>query len=467
MQTDHGGLFGRIAVHLKFITPDQLRLAIEIHGRYGNTKRLGDILVEQGWIDQAKVEQVLTVQRTHEAKLRAKESTTPTAAAAPGGPVAVPESRATLGKLALEKMAVPAPQAEAEGPTAVVKNMDRFLIAAARYGASDLHLHVGHPVLMRLNGRLTTGNTPVYLAEDSERDLFEILTPQQRELFLEHGDLSFAYEIPGALRARAAYCRQQRGGVDAVFRLIPLEVPTLDALGLPRDIARFATFHQGMVLFTGPTGCGKSTTLAGLLNMINNERQEHIITVEDPIEFVYPSKMCLVRQRQVIEHTSSYERALRAALREDPDIIVVGELRDRETISLAITAAETGHLVFGTLHTNNAVRTINRILDAFPPEEAPQIRSMVSESLRGIISQKLVPTADGKRRVPALEILSVTPPVSSLIREAKAYQIPNIMQVGRKSGMRLLDDSLAKYVEQRVITKEEARRHAENPEEFK
>ena len=459
MKTDHGGLFGRIAVHLKFITPDQLSLAIEIHGRYGNTKRLGDILLEQGWIDQAQVEQVLAVQRKHEEKLRAKQS-------------AAPDTRATLGKLVLEKMAVPAAQLNAaepaaEEPAAQAKKMDNFLVAAARYGASDLHVHVGHPVLMRLHGRLMSGNTPAYPAEDAERDLLEILTPQQREMFLEHGDLSFAYEIPGALRARVAYCRQQRGGVDAVFRLIPLEIPTLDALGLPRDIARFATFHQGMVLFTGPTGCGKSTTLAGLLNMINNERQEHIITVEDPIEFVYPSKMCLVRQRQVIDHTSSYERALRAALREDPDIIVVGELRDRETISLAITAAETGHLVFGTLHTNNAVRTINRILDAFPPEEAPQIRSMVSESLRGVISQKLVPAADGKRRVPLLEILSVTPAVSSLIREAKTYQIPNIMQVGRTSGMRLLDDSLAEYLEQGVITREEARRHAENPEEFK
>ncbi len=439
MQTEHGGLFGRIALHLKLITQDQLRQAVEVHGRYGNTKRVGDILVELGSMEQAQVKQVLDFQRQHEEKLQAK-------------------SGAAIGRIALEKVAVPA---------ASPRKIEQALIAAARYGASDLHVHVGHPLLMRLNGRLVAGSTPAYTTEDAERDLLEILTGEQRERFLECGDLGFAYEIPGVLRVRATYCRQQRGGVDGVFRIIPIDIPTIDSLGLPREIARFTTYHQGLVLFTGPAGCGKSTTLAGLLDTINSEREQHIITVEDPIEFVHPSKRCLVRQRQVIDHTMTFERALRAALREDPDIIVIGELRDRETTSLAITAAETGHLVYGTLHTNNAVRTINRILNTFPPEEAPQILSMVSESLRGIISQRLVPTADGKRRVPVMEILVVTPAISNLIREEKTYQIPSLMQVGKTSGMRLLDDSLDEYVNQRVITKEEARRHAEKPERFR
>jgi twitching motility protein PilT len=459
MQPSHGGLFGKIAVHMKFIDQTQLRKAVEICGQHGGTRRMGDVLVDLGWMNVVQVNRVLEFQKQYELKQQSqmRHSISPMAAAAPGGPLeATREAAAIVGQSLREEAS----------RTGQVKKIDHLLGAAARFGASDLHVHVGHPAVMRLHGRLVETKTDPYTTRAAEDDLLEILTVEQRSRFLERGDLGFAYEIPGKLRARITYCRQQRGGIDGVFRLIPLAIPEIKALELPGEIARFTTFHQGLILFTGPAGCGKSTTMAGLVNVINSEREEHIITIEDPIEYVYPSLRCLVRQRQVLDHTKGFEVALRAALREDPDIIIVGELRDRESIALAITAAETGHLVFGTLHTSSAIRTINRILDVFPPQQAPQIRSMVSESLRGIVSQRLVPTADGKRRVPAVEVLTVTPAVSNLIRDGKTFQIRSAMQVGRSSGMRLLDDSLAEWVERGVIANKDALEHAEKRERF-
>jgi twitching motility protein PilT len=251
-----------------------------------------------------------------------------------------------------------------------------------------------------------------------------------------------------------------------VFRPIPPDPPTLEQLGLPATLKKLTEYHQGLVLVTGPAGCGKSSTLAALVAMLNAERHDHIITVEDPIEYVHTPKGCLVNQRQAGKHTKSFANALRAALREDPDIIVIGELRDLETIQLAITAAETGHLVLATLHTNNAIRTINRVLDVFPPKQQSQIRAMVSESLRAIVSQRLVMTADNQRRVPALEVLFVKPSVSNLIREEKTFQIRSVMQTGRSEGMTLLDDSLFELVKAGTVTKETARRVAEDPKRF-
>ncbi len=450
MPAGHDGLFGRIALHLKFIDKKALRQAIEVHGRGDGKQRVGDILVDLGYLDTFQVKKVLSFQKQYQQKRERKAEQAKVEEAEL-------EEVTPLAKVELEQV---------EAKNEEEKKVDVLLQAAVRYGASDVHIHMGHSATMRLQGKLVSGNGPVYSAEQTEADLLAILSSAQRESFLRTGDLGFAYEIPGVLRARAAYCRQQRGGMDGVFRLIPLELPTLESLRLPNDIARFATFHQGLVLFTGPTGCGKSTTMAGLLNLINTERNDHIITVEDPIEYVHPSKGCLVRQRQVVDHTQTFDHALRAALREDPDIIVVGELRDRETISLAISAAETGHLVYGTLHTNSAVRTINRILDVFPPDQAPQIRSMVSESLRGIVSQRLVPELNGKGRVPAIEILTVNLAVSNLIREGKTFQIGGLMQVGKSQGMCLLDDSLADYVGRGLISKEAARGLAEKSERF-
>ena len=279
------------------------------------------------------------------------------------------------------------------------------------------------------------------------------------------GELDFSYTLASIGRLRANIYRQLRG-VDATFRAIPPSPPTLQELGLPTALAKLTNFHQGMVLITGPTGCGKSTTLASLLNIINEERQEHIITIEDPIEHLHPSKRCLVNQRQVGKNTETFARALRAALREAPDIIAIGELRDLETISLAITAAETGHLVLATLHTNNTTRTINRVLGVFPPDQQSQIRVMVSESLRAVISQRLLPTADGKKRVAALEILVINRAVSNLIREDKTFQIRSVLQIGSAQGMCLMDSSLLALVKSGTISKEEALKNCEDPKQF-
>jgi twitching motility protein PilT len=312
---------------------------------------------------------------------------------------------------------------------------------------------------------LIKANSPALEPAQSEALILEILAEDERAHFLAHNDLDFAYSIPGVGRFRGNVYRQRRG-IDAVFRPIPLEPPTLEHLGMPSSLAKLTAFHQGLVLVTGPAGCGKSSTLAALINLINEDRPDHIITVEDPIEFVHQSKHCVVNQRQVRKHTGSFANALRAALREDPDVIAIGELRDLETISLAITAAETGHLVLGTLHTNDAARTINRILDAYPPDQQSQIRAMISESLRAIVSQRLLPTVDGTRQVAALEILLVNIAVSNLIREERVFQLRSVMQTGRNLGMCLFDDSLLELVKKGIISKETARLHCEDPKMF-
>ena len=278
----------------------------------------------------------------------------------------------------------------------------------------------------------------------------------------KHGELDFAYTLPGVGRFRANVYRQQRGS-DGVFRVIPPAPPTLEDLGLPNSLAKVINFHQGLVLLTGPAGCGKSSTMAALINILNEERRDHILTIEDPIEHLHPSNRCVVNQRQVSRHTESFARALRAALREDPDVIVIGELRDRETIGLALTAAETGHLVLGTLHTNNAIRTINRIVGAFPPGQQAQIRIMISESLKAIVSQRLLPRADHKGRVAAIEILMGNKAVGNLIREGKTVQILSVLQTGAPHGMCLMDSSLAALLKSGAIGKDEALRHAEDP----
>jgi twitching motility protein PilT len=349
--------------------------------------------------------------------------------------------------------------------SAAGRQLDEILTYAVKLGASDVHLHSGAPIQFRINGQLLAHKgTPIEAAR-MESLLVESLSDRDRERLQAHNDLDFAHSIPGLGRFRGNIYRQQRG-LDAVFRVIPPAPPTLEELGLPASLTRLTNYHQGLVLLTGPAGCGKSSTLAALVRLINEDRKDHIITVEDPIEYMHQSQKCVVNQRQVIRHTESFASALRAALREDPDVIAIGELRDLETMSLAITAAETGHLVLATLHTNNAVRTINRILDVFPVGQQSQVRAMVSESLRAVVSQRLVPTADGKRRVPALEILFVNLPVSNLIREDKTFQIRSVLQTGKIHGMCLLDDSLAALVASGVITKETARQHSEDPRQF-
>ena len=319
--------------------------------------------------------------------------------------------------------------------------IDQFLKMLAENGGSDLHLTAGAQPIMRLNGSMTPYNFRELTGREVQGLVFEIMTESQREEFETTMDLDFAYEIPEVARFRANVF-MQRKGVGAVFRTIPTEVLSADQLGLPEVVRKFAMMSKGLVLVTGPTGSGKSTTLAAIIDLINETRRDHILTIEDPIEFTHPNKKCLVNQREVGRNTQSFARALRAALREDPDIIMIGEMRDLETIELAITAAETGHLVFGTLHTTSAPKTIDRIIDVFPTSQQSQIRSMLAESLKGVISQMLLKKKGGGGRVAALEILVATSALANLIRENKIFQIASIMQTGKKIGMQMLDQHI-------------------------
>jgi twitching motility protein PilT len=300
----------------------------------------------------------------------------------------------------------------------------------------------------------------------AEKAIAQVLTDEQWERLAADGQVDFPLELPTIGRFRSNVYRQHRGP-DAVFRILPPNPPTLEQLGLPANLSRLVEFRTGLVLCTGPAGCGKSTTLAALLNVVVTSRKEHVLTIENPVEFVYREGQSIVTQRQVGSHTTSFARGLRAALREDPDVIAITELRDRETMSLALTAAETGHLVLGTLHTSNAGQTIGRIINAFPAEEQSQVRATLSESLRAVVSQRLVPRADGQGRVVALEVLIANIAVSNLIREEREYQVGSVMVTGKSQGMVVLDDSLAELVSAGTIDKVQARRFAENKERFK
>src|SRR2546423_10907090 len=346
-------------------------------------------------------------------------------------------------------------------------HVDEYLAIGQEAGASDVHLGVNAPPVWRLHGILQ----PIWpdaakLASDETAALAEkFLTDAQKIRLNEHGDADFAYANSSG-RFRTSVVRQ-RLGIDLVFRIINTKVRTMDELGLPEHLKLLTRYQNGLILVTGSVGSGKSTTLAALVEQINMERREHIITLEDPIEYVFQPKGCHVTQREVHTHTLSFGAALRGALREDPDVIMVGEMRDLETISLAITASETGHLVLGTLHTGNASRTLDRVLDVFPPDQQEQIRIMVSESLRGVISQQLIPRADGKGRVLALEILTNTPAVANVIREATTYMLPGIIQTGKKQGMQLMDDALVELQGRGLISAEEAYARADQRTEMK
>ncbi len=344
---------------------------------------------------------------------------------------------------------------------AVRPHVDQYLAVGQEGGASDIHLGVNAPPLWRLHGTLQPiwPDAPKLTAEETEALTRGFLDEFQRAQLDERGDVDFAYATEFG-RFRASVVRQ-RLGLDLVFRIISTQVRTMDELGLPEGLKMLTRFHNGLILVTGSVGSGKSTTLAALVEQVNIERHEHIITLEDPIEYVIQPKGCHVTQREVHTHTKSFGAALRGSLREDPDVIMVGEMRDLETISLAITASETGHLVLGTLHTGNASRTLDRVLDVFPVDQQDQIRVMVSESLRGVISQQLVPRLDGGGRVLALEVLTNTPAVANVIREAKTFMLPGIIQTGRKQGMRLMDDSLAQLFDEGIIGGSEAIARAE------
>jgi twitching motility protein PilT len=341
------------------------------------------------------------------------------------------------------------------------------LLEVMRRGASDLHMTSGSPPMLRERGKLGPIEGYEPLTSQVVREIiYSILTNDQRQKLETDWQIDFAYSIPGRARFRVnAYF--QRASLSAAFRLIPQEMPALDSLGLPPVLRDFTKKPRGFVLVTGPTGSGKSTTLAAMLDLINEERHEHILTIEDPIEFLHKHKSCIVNQRELGADAASFGLALKAALRQDPDVILVGEMRDLETISTALTAAETGHLVFATLHTQDTAQTVDRVVDVFPPEQQHQVRVQLSVALQGIVSQQLLPTADGLSRVCATEVLVPTPAVRNLVREGKTHQIYSALQTGGTHGMQTMDASLADLVRRNKITRQLAEGRSSSPDELR
>jgi twitching motility protein PilT len=333
--------------------------------------------------------------------------------------------------------------------------------------ASDVHLTPGFPPAIRVRGRITPmEDYPVLTPQETREIVYSILNDAQRKQFENNQQLDLAYAIPNVARFRVN-CYFQRGAISAAFRLIPSEIQSLESLGLPLVLEEFARKPRGFVLFTGPTGSGKTTSLASMVELINSEREEHILTIEDPIEFLHTHKKCIVNQREIGADAIDFAQALKGALRQDPDVILVGEMRDLETISTALTAAETGHLVFATLHTQSTAQTVDRIIDVFPPHQQQQVRMQLSVALQGIVTQQLLPTADGASRIVACEVLVPTPAVRNLIREGKTHQIYSALQTSGAVGMQTMDAHLAQLVRMGKITRSLAEQRATIPEELR
>ena len=389
--------------------------------------------------------------------------------AAPAAPPAAsPSSTSTASSSRGDDLAPVAPPSAAEAGIVAVERsaggleepevpLDEILVYLLEKGGSDLHLSVNAPPMIRVHGDLEAvpGYRPL-TAHQLQDAVYAILTDRQKQRFEETKELDLAYQLPGAARFRVNIMQQQ-GAIGAVLRAIPWEILPLEALRMPEALGDFADLPRGLVLVTGPTGSGKSTTLAAIIDKANRTRKGHIITIEDPIEFVHQHRMCVVNQREVGQDTMSFQNALKHALRQDPDIILVGEMRDLETISIALTAAETGHLVFGTLHTSSAASTIDRIIDVFPPEQQSQIRTQVAASIQAVVCQALCKTSDGKGRVAATEVMIATPAVRNLIREGKLQSIPSALQTGSRYGMHTLNQNLADLVHDGSISYEMAR----------
>lgn len=440
-------LIGRLAIHYKLITMDQLREATRVQSHNPN-KQLGHIMVELDQIDQKQLAQLVEAQRQQQAK---KQEPAPPP----------PPDREPIEELEFDEAEeVQRPKTEAQ-----IKWLNKVLAKAASMKASDVHIHAGIPIRARIYGQLINLSAEPLSSDHTESVLLAVLDEQQKEELAEEGQIDFAYAIPGVGRFRANIYGQH-GGLCAAYHIVPEKPPSLADLGLPSSLAKLTNNHNGIVLITGTAGCGKTSTMAALVNLINEERNDHILTIEDPIEYVHKAKGCVVNQRAVHHHTRSFAAALRSALREDPDVICIGELRDLETISLAMSASQTGHLVLGTMHTIGAIRTLNRLVGAYPPSQQSQIRVQLSESLRAIISQKLIRRSDGTGMALALEVLLVNQATANLIRENKTFQINSVLQTGRKMGMIAFDDSLAGLVSAGKISKKVAKLHADNPANF-
>ena len=391
-------------------------------------------------------------------------------------PVAEPEAEvvtaaapASAFAVGIDDAAAPSMHQRSTNETTVTiagLDLSRLLVQVIDLGGSDLHMTAGARPMIRLHGHLQpVEDAPELSPTVIQTMLYAILTQRQREKFEAELELDFAYALPGQARFRVNMYRQ-RDAVGAAFRLIPFEIKPLEALGIPPSVANFAMMPRGFVLVTGPTGSGKSTTLAGIVDLANRSRRDHIMTVEDPIEFLHQHKSCLINQREVGEDTHSFGNALKHVLRQDPDIILVGEMRDLETISVALTAAETGHLVFATLHTQDAAQTIDRVIDVFPPHQQQQVRVQLAGALQGVVSQTLVKTADGRGRAVATEVLVATPAIRNLIREGKTHQIYSALQAGARHGMHTMDQHLAELVKGGRITYEAALEKCHTVEDF-
>ena len=416
----------------------------------------------------------------------AAPASAPPAAAPPAVPASVASPTVTPGLVPAPPMPAPAPvpvpapapapaappemaelQARRNQPAALEFDLNALLVHLLEHGGSDLHVSVGTPPMMRRNGELhPIDGHPALTPNGVQQVLYAILTQKQRERFEEELELDFAYTVPGRSRFRVNLYRQ-RESVGAAFRMIPYEIKDLAALGIPESVNNLAMLPRGMVLVTGPTGSGKSTTLAGLVDLANRTRYDHIMTVEDPIEFLHRHKSCLINQREVGEDTKSFANALKHVLRQDPDIILVGELRDLETISVALTAAETGHLVFATLHTQDAAQTIDRVIDVFPAFQQAQVRVQLAGAIQGVVCQTLCKTADNRGRVVAAEVMYATPAIRNLIREGKTHQIYSALQAGAAHGMQTLDQHLGALVKTHKITYEQGLEKCHHVEDFK
>ena len=406
--------------------------------------------------------------------ISAGPSLAPLAAPAAPPPAAIPAVSTAPAAFVPEQPSAPAvpPPATAatrmgsEDTSADSNFLADLLLHVLDAGCSDLHLTVGARPTVRLNGHLTQlDDFPVLTPTVIQQTIYAILTQKQREKFEEELELDFAYSLPGRARFRVNLYKQ-RDALGAAFRLIPYEIKPLEDLGVPPTVGNFAMLPRGFVLVTGPTGSGKSTTLAAVVDLANRSRRDHIMTCEDPIEFLHEHKSCLVNQREVGEDTWSFKNALKHVLRQDPDIILVGEMRDLETIEIALTAAETGHLVMATLHTQDAAQTIDRVIDVFPPHQQQQVRVQLAGALQGVVCQQLIKTADGKGRVVATEILVATPAIRNLIREGKTHQIYSALQAGAKHGMQTMDSHLAQLVKQGKVTYDAALEKCHHVEDF-
>jgi len=419
-----GGMLGQILVENGFLSPQQRDACLAIQSRPDNALPFGEIAIARGFISRDVLNRVLEAQRSYVDDVRREQSRSMPLPPALTEPSA--EQRRDAGQ------------------------MLAWLASTLKHRASDMHLMSGKPLVLRHYGRLVAVKDKPVEPAVAESLLRSLLGDEERRVLDRDRSLIKCFDLPGGARARACIFHHMRG-LNGVFRLIPDKVPTLVELNLPPSLGKFTTYAQGLVLVTGPIGSGKTTTLAALVDIINRERQQHIITIEDPIEYVHENRASLITQRQVGVHTGGFAVALRAALREDPDVIVVGEMHDRETAQLAVTAAETGHLVFATLHTQSAIRSINRVLDLFPAEEQGQVRTVLAESLRGVVSQQLVPRADASGRVPVAELLFVTPAIRNLIREQKVHQLRNALRISRNVGNLSLEDHAAELLERKVI----------------